>query len=112
MSFCPKCKYEYNEGIADCPDCGSRLVQKLHDESTPGHDRGGAEHQDIEWVNVANFSDPIEVDIAKGALQDVGIPVWVRRGSSLLGWRTRMGGSILCVPSDKVDRAKAMLEGR
>lgn len=26
--ICPKCEYEYLEGITTCPDCGSELVNK------------------------------------------------------------------------------------
>lgn len=31
MSFCPKCKYEYKEGIVKCPDCDEILVPELHE---------------------------------------------------------------------------------
>ena len=29
MSWCPKCKYEYKEGITVCADCGATLVDEL-----------------------------------------------------------------------------------
>lgn len=29
MSWCPKCKTEYREGITKCADCGSQLVEEL-----------------------------------------------------------------------------------
>lgn len=29
--WCPKCKYEYREGIKVCADCGCELVEKLDD---------------------------------------------------------------------------------
>jgi hypothetical protein len=32
MPFCPKCKYEYREGIKTCADCHSELVDTLDDE--------------------------------------------------------------------------------
>ena len=34
MPFCPKCRYEYIDGIGDCPDCGVRLVRKLEEEKS------------------------------------------------------------------------------
>jgi hypothetical protein len=32
MPFCPRCRYEYVEGVKRCPDCGSRLVRELPSE--------------------------------------------------------------------------------
>lgn len=29
MSFCPQCRYEYQSGIQQCPDCGIELVEQL-----------------------------------------------------------------------------------
>ena len=29
--WCPKCKYEYREGIKVCADCGCELVESLDD---------------------------------------------------------------------------------
>lgn len=29
MAWCPKCKYEFKEGISVCTDCGSKLVDDL-----------------------------------------------------------------------------------
>jgi hypothetical protein len=29
--WCPKCRYEYREGITVCPDCGSPLVESLEE---------------------------------------------------------------------------------
>lgn len=31
MPFCPKCKYEYKEGVKVCSDCGVELVDSLDD---------------------------------------------------------------------------------
>ena len=35
MAWCPKCKYEYVEGIEICPDCGCELVDQLPEENIP-----------------------------------------------------------------------------
>jgi len=32
MPFCPICRFEYQEGIKECPDCGAELVEKLEPE--------------------------------------------------------------------------------
>lgn len=35
MPFCPKCKYEYKEGVIVCSDCGVELVDSLKDIKIP-----------------------------------------------------------------------------
>lgn len=30
--ICPKCKYEYREGVILCPDCGAELVEECESE--------------------------------------------------------------------------------
>ncbi|MBQ7200424.1 MAG: zinc ribbon domain-containing protein, partial [Eubacterium sp.] len=32
MAWCPKCKNEYREGITECPDCGTELVDEIQKE--------------------------------------------------------------------------------
>ena len=33
MSFCPKCRFEYKEGVKECPDCGAALVGELSEQN-------------------------------------------------------------------------------
>lgn len=37
MPFCPVCRYEYIQGIAECADCGATLVDELPAKSRPLH---------------------------------------------------------------------------
>ena len=32
MAWCPNCKNEYREGITECPDCGTALVDEIQEE--------------------------------------------------------------------------------
>jgi len=32
MPFCPQCRYEYQVGLRQCPDCGAELVEELAPE--------------------------------------------------------------------------------
>lgn len=65
MPYCPSCRYEYNEGIEKCSDCGTELVSEISDEDA-------AE----ELVPVYFSTDENEVMIVKTILEDAGIPVW------------------------------------
>jgi hypothetical protein len=33
MPFCPKCRDEFQDEVAVCPDCGVRLVERLAEEA-------------------------------------------------------------------------------
>ncbi len=35
VPFCPQCRYEYQAGIQQCPDCGVELVEQLSPEEEP-----------------------------------------------------------------------------
>ena len=39
MSWCPKCKIEFPEGITECSDCGDKLVDKLDVKSDKSEDK-------------------------------------------------------------------------
>jgi hypothetical protein len=36
MPFCPKCRYEYNPEVKECPDCGEKLVASLGPDPNQG----------------------------------------------------------------------------
>lgn len=69
MPFCPKCKYEYREGIKICPDCDVPLRTHLH-ENPP-------EYTDEPLVRVAKVYHRLEADTMKGVLESAGIPCYV-----------------------------------
>ena len=72
MPFCPKCRYEYVEGVKVCPDCDAELVDKLEEieEDKPKETSG-------ELVTVAEFAFPIEAQMAKLKLESEGIPCFI-----------------------------------
>ena len=96
MPFCPKCKYEYVNGIEKCPDCDEELVwelpdQKLPFELPPEHVPPGFWSTD-EVVTVFTAKDIIEAEIVRGILESAGIHCYATpevtrwaRGASMLG---------------------------
>ncbi len=69
--FCPRCGDEFRPGFSVCPDCQLSLVSEppLRD-SAPLED-------DEDLVTLATFSTLFEASVARGALEDAGIPALV-----------------------------------
>ncbi|RPI65734.1 MAG: hypothetical protein EHM47_18270 [Ignavibacteriales bacterium] len=66
MPFCPKCNYEYIEGITICPDCGTHLV----DESVYEKPEDWTEDN---WEVVYTSNEDYEVEMLKDNLESAGI---------------------------------------
>ena len=80
MPFCPKCKYEYEEGVSKCPDCGSPLVDSL---STPTED-------DVESIVLLETTDALKAQFLAEALDEAGIPYYGQG----LGFTDSIGGGL------------------
>ena len=55
--ICPKCEYEYREGISVCPDCATDLVTNENFEGNLIHPK--------DWVIVFSCADIVEADMLK-----------------------------------------------
>jgi hypothetical protein len=66
MPVCPKCEYEYVEGITFCPDCGVAL---LDDEKYIKPEDWSEQN----WEIVYTSSQVYEVDMIKNNLESAGI---------------------------------------
>jgi methionyl-tRNA synthetase len=106
MPFCPKCKYEYKRGVRVCPDCGLKLVPKLHQQPTE-------ELVDEDLVCVATFPFEIPAQEAKLKLASRGIRsvIWnekVAQTDIILAWAD--GGVKLMVLEHDAAEARSVLE--
>ena len=63
--ICPKCEYEYLDGITICPDCNGELVTNENFE-------GNLIHPD-DWVIVYSCADDLEANMIKSNLESADI---------------------------------------
>ena len=70
MPFCPKCNYEYIEGVKVCPDCNEPLDEELHVDETP-------EYDEDDWVVVYTANDEYEINMIRDNLESSGIATMV-----------------------------------
>jgi predicted nucleic acid-binding Zn-ribbon protein len=103
--FCPNCGYEYGKDIKVCPDCGSKLVDKL-----PEEDQGTPEMETAELTEVENDMD---ADVIRGMLEEEGISSFLRtnvlpHSMVVLGTKKKYGTII--VNKEDLEKAKEVLE--
>ncbi|RMF62728.1 MAG: DUF2007 domain-containing protein [Calditrichaeota bacterium] len=106
MPFCPKCKYEFVEGMTSCPDCQVDLVEKLPEEEQPG--------SDFKWVVLHAFPGPVYAEMVKETLQRHDIPCLVKKDffSSAYGAHgTSAGGleTVILVPEERREESEHLL---
>jgi len=103
MPFCPECKAEYVEGIAECVDCQTALVAELSTEAPeapePSASQGG-------FVTVFEGGNAFDMRMAKGLLESSGFHVELLGGHNPLN-PTPTG---IQVRADEAEEAKELLE--
>jgi len=66
MAVCPKCNYEYTEGIKICPDCKVELVEKVSEQEE--------DYKETKWVKLHSQPGRIYSEMVIEALKEKGIP--------------------------------------
>jgi hypothetical protein len=70
--YCPECRVEYRDGCTECSDCHVLLLA-----GTPPPEPRIAIDPALELVVVLETNDAIQLAMAKGLLEDAGIPFFV-----------------------------------
>lgn len=101
MPYCPKCKYEFTEGVKVCPDCGTELIESL----PPNHE------VNIKWVPLTTLQSLVLAEMVREALANNDIPSFIQSDviqGALLSQSTGIAGtySKIFVPEEMKDRAQ------
>ena len=106
--YCPQCRVEYREGFTECSDCHVALLA-----GTPPPEPPSRFDPSIGLVVVLETNDGIRLAMAKGLLEDAGIPFFVLGQITTLV--TDVDGFLrkwvrVQVPSDREAEARELLE--
>ena len=69
--YCPQCLVEYREGFTECSDCRVPLLAGAPPEPVDSFD------PTLDLVVVLETNDDVQLALAKGLLEDAGIPFLV-----------------------------------
>ncbi|MCK5328648.1 MAG: DUF2007 domain-containing protein [Candidatus Latescibacteria bacterium] len=100
MMFCPECRAEYTEGVAECADCNIPLVPELPPEDEP-------EYVDFEQV-LCTFN-PADIAIIRSLLDGEGVDYFFH-GEHFSRIRPLVEPARLMVAKDQVQKAKEILK--
>ena len=70
--YCPQCRIEYRDGFSECSDCHAPLSAGPLPPS-----QAGPFDPTLDLVVVLETNDRIQLALAKGVLEDAGIPFFV-----------------------------------
>jgi len=106
--YCPQCGVEYRDGFTECSDCQVALVPGLAPEASGSQ---------VDLVPVFESNDRFAVSLARGLLEDAGIPFWTlgdKMGDETAA-RLALGPILFpscrfLVPGDREAEARELLE--
>ncbi len=60
MSYCPKCKYEFEDKVKVCPDCNIELLEHIPEDHTANE----------KLVRLTKLNSAVKADMVKEALEE------------------------------------------
>ncbi|MGA2041463.1 MAG: DUF2007 domain-containing protein [Bryobacteraceae bacterium] len=70
--YCPQCQVEYRDGFTECSDCRVPLLAGMPPEEPPS-----SFDPTLDLVVVLETNDSVQLAMAKGLLEDAGIPFFI-----------------------------------
>ncbi len=70
--YCPQCRIEYRDGFTECSDCHIPLLA-----GSPPPEPPTDFDPNLDLVVLLETNDAIQLDMAKGLLEEAGIPFFV-----------------------------------
>ncbi len=89
MPFCPKCRYEYEPNVTECPDCNVALVTSLPQNEETGYPFDGS--LDDDWVRIGRLTSEHYAHMLIEALKAKDIPAVINSGVGYFGATGQMG---------------------
>lgn len=102
--FCPNCKYEYNPGIKECPDCGADLVNKLDEPKL-------TVEKESKFVFLCVAQDIVSATLIKETLEVNDIPCLVKSAGGIMATLEPLSGQAeIYVPEEKYEESRKIKE--
>jgi hypothetical protein len=77
--YCPKCSCEYRDGFTECADCHVALLA-----GAPPEGPASEFDPDLDLVVILETNDRIQLAMAKGVLEEAGVPYFILGQIALL----------------------------
>jgi hypothetical protein len=112
MPFCPDCRFEYKPDISQCPDCGSRLVDKLPEDSSKDLQEESVQNPD--FIPLKNLHTRLYAQMLQEALKSEGI-ISMIKGDEGIAFRTTtshipVSKITIWVPQKDIERAREIAD--